>query len=93
MIDIELIFIAAGSGLAIQLLNLIELSNIDKKDRPNFKEFVYYLPYIINPIIGAFIAFVYLKANTQLNPVLALHIGASAPVILKTMASTLPKVK
>jgi len=93
MIDYVLILIAAGGGLALQLLNLLEIPQLKNKDRPDFKDWVYYLPYIINPLIGAFITFVYLKANTTLNPVLALHIGASAPVILRTMASTLPKIK
>lgn len=91
--DTELLLIAAGGGLGLQLLNLLELPNLEKKDRPNFKEFIYYIPYIVNPLIGAFIAFVYLKSNTVLNPILALHIGASAPVVLRTMASTLPKIK
>ncbi len=93
MIDIQLILIAAGGGLALQLLNLLEIPHLEKNDRPDFKDWVYYIPYFINPIIAAFIAYVYLKANTTLNPVLALHIGASAPVILRTMASTLPKIK
>tara|TARA_R110000868_G_scaffold147163_1_gene368407 strand:+ start:1892 stop:2173 length:282 start_codon:yes stop_codon:yes gene_type:complete len=93
MIDMELIYIGAGGGLALQLLSLLELPNIDKKDRPDFKDLVYYIPYVLNPILGAFIVFVYLKAQTELNPVLALHIGASAPVILRTMASAIPKIK
>jgi hypothetical protein len=93
MIDYVLILIAAGGALAIQLLNLLEIPNLKKRDRPDFKDWVYYIPYLINPLLGAFITFVYLKANTTLNPVLALHIGASAPVILRTMASTLPKIK
>ncbi len=92
MNDYVLILIAAGGGFALQLLNLLELSQLKKKDRPDFKDWVYYIPYIVNPIIGAFITFVYLQANTTLNPVLALHIGASAPVFLRTMASTFPKI-
>jgi hypothetical protein len=93
MTDYLLILIAAGGGLALQLLNLLELPQLKKNDRPDFKDWVYYIPYIVNPLLGAFITFVYLKTNTTLNPVLALHIGASAPVILRTMASTLPKIK
>jgi hypothetical protein len=93
MIDSVLILIAAGGGLALQLLNLLELPQLKKKERPDFKDWVYYIPYFVNPLIGAFITFVYLKANTTLNPVLALHIGASAPVTLRTMATALPKIK
>ncbi|MBC6426622.1 MAG: hypothetical protein GDA51_09195 [Ekhidna sp.] len=88
----ELIFIGAGGGLPLQLLSLLELPNIEK-DRPDFKDWVYYIPYVVNPILGAFIVFVYLKTKTEFNLVLALHIGTSAPVILRTMASSIPKIK
>jgi hypothetical protein len=86
----ELIIIAAIGGLAIQLLNLLELGNIKKEDRPDFKDFVYYIPYILNPLFAVLVTYVYLKSNTQLNPILALHLGASAPVILRSLAASIP---
>jgi len=93
MIDYQLILIAAGGGLAVQLLNLLELSHLPISERPNFRDWVYYIPYVLNPIISAFIVFVYLKANTQLSSILVLHIGASAPALLRAMASAVPSIK
>jgi len=92
MTDIQLICIAAAGGFVIQLLNLLELPKLKKEERPNFHDWVYYIPYLINPILGAFLAFIYLSSNTHLNSILALHIGASAPVLLRTMVSTLPRL-
>ena len=88
--EYQIVIIAAGGGLAIQLLTLLELPQLEKKNRPDFSDFTYYIPFLVNPIISAFVAYVYVQAQTQLNPILALHIGASAPLILRTMASTIP---
>lgn len=88
--EYQIILIAAGGGLAIQLLTLLEIQQLEKKNRPDFTDFTYYIPYLINPVISAFVAYVYVQAQTQLNPILALHIGASAPLILRSMASAIP---
>jgi hypothetical protein len=39
------------AGLVAQLLNLLEVTKLEPARRPNFKDWVYWLPYIIGPIV------------------------------------------
>lgn len=89
--DLQLILIAAGGALAIQLLSLAELPKVPKEERPDFRDPVYYLPYLINPVLGGFLAWVYLLSNQPLSALVALNVGASAPLLLRTLAGSLPK--
>ena len=85
------LIIAAGGGLAIQLLNLLELSNVPKDKRPDLKDWLYWLPFLLSPVLSGFLAFVYLASGYDVKPVLALHLGASAPLILRAMAGAIPR--
>jgi hypothetical protein len=87
----SIIYIAAGGSLAVNLLNLLEALNLPKDQRPSFGDFVYWVPYIIYPILGAFVAYVYLASGFEIKPVLALQVGASAPLILRAAASAIPR--
>lgn len=84
------IIYAAFGGFAINLLNLIELRNVPKERRPDFKDWLYWLTFLAWPFLGAGLAFVYLQSNMKLEPILALNVGLSAPLILKSMASANP---
>lgn len=86
-----LVCIGAGSSLAVQLLLLLEQIKLPSDKRPDYKKFIYYWPYIINPALGAFLVYVYvISQDFPLTPLLAFHIGASAPLIIRTMFSTIP---
>ena len=83
----------AGAGaLAVELLKLAEIRNLPKHERPDLKELLYWLPFIILPFLGAGLAYVYIMSDIALKPMLAVNIGVSAPLIIRTMASTVPKV-
>lgn len=86
------IFIPTAAGLAVQLVNLIEVTRIDVSRRPNFKDWVYWLPYIIAPVLGEFTGMVFFE-DTQTPPsaMLQAQVGALAPLLLKTFVSALPK--
>ena len=89
----ELLCIGAGGALAIQLLLLLEINKLPPENRPNYKKFIYYWPYIINPLIGAFLVFVYaLSKDYSMSPWLSLHVGVSAPLILRGLATTVPEL-
>ena len=86
-----LVLIGAGGALAGQLLLLLEQIKLPANQRPDYKKFIYYCPYIINPAIGAFLVFVYaISENNSMTPLLSLHIGASASLIIRTMAASIP---
>lgn len=84
------ICMATGGALAVQLLNFLELIRLPEQSRPNFKSFIYWLPFIINPLLGAFMGYAYAHSSANINTPLAIHIGISAPLILRGMANVIP---
>jgi len=82
---------AAAGALAVELLKLAEIRNIPKHERPDMKEALYWVPYFILPLVGAGLAYVYIMSEIILRPILAVNIGISAPLIIRAMASSVPK--
>jgi len=86
----EAIILSMLGGSIGQLLNLAEIYKIEKSKRPDFKDFTYWLPYIIYPIISGVIAYAYFDDKPDVNKMLAIQIGASAPLIFKSLATAIP---
>lgn len=86
----ENILLPAMGGFAIQLLSLLELAKVPISQRPDLKSLVYWIPYLVNPLLGGLLGFAYFHNEQTINPVLAIHIGASAPITLRMMASSRP---
>lgn len=59
-------------------------------ERPDFHDWLYWLPYILYPLGGGFLVFVYELSGVKFNPVLAINVGVSAPAILRSFASSPP---
>ena len=83
---------AVLGGLGINLLRLAELANHPKQDRPDFKDPYYILQFLLTPALGALLTYVYLASNNQLTPLLALNIGASAPLTFKALIAATPTI-
>jgi len=80
-------------GLAVNFLSLTEIRTIAKPDRPEtFTDWIYSLWFFGVPILGAVLAYAYKCSGTDLSPILSINIGASAPLILKAMASAVPQI-
>jgi hypothetical protein len=89
----KLFWYAVFGGFAINFLRLVELSQMPRAERPEtFSDFLYVLQFIGMPFIGGILAHAYEDSNAVLNPMLAINIGASAPLILKNLASALPSI-
>ncbi len=88
--NFEPVGFAAFGALAMQLLTLMEIKNIPKTQRPDLKDFFYWFPFIVSPILGGFLAFAYSYPNDPLKPLVAVNIGVSAPLILRSMANINP---
>lgn len=84
------VLFAAFGALGMQLLSLMEIRNIPKSKRPDFKDFFYWLPFLVAPFIGGGLALAYIYPDDVLKPLVALNVGVSAPLILKSMASINP---
>jgi len=82
---------ALFGGFAINLVSIVELQNVPKERWPNFKNALYLLPFIIWPILGVGLVYVYASApHIKLDPILAFNVGISAPLIIKSMAQAIP---
>lgn len=86
----EAVYLSTLGGLAVQLLTLVEVRNLPKSRRPDFKDFVYWLPFVINPFFGGLIGYAYFNHQPEVNSLLAIHIGASAPLVVRTMSTVIP---
>ncbi len=86
------ILCAIFGGLAGNVLRLADLINRPKEERPDFKDPLYMLQFIILPLVGGGLAFVYLASGISLTPIVAVNIGASAPLVLKSFANTIPNL-
>lgn len=84
------VLFAYFGALAIKLLEVAELRTIPKTQRPDFKDWVYWIPFFVMPILGAGLAYVYVMSGIALKPILAVNVGISAPLILRAMAEVNP---
>lgn len=80
-----------AGAFAIKLLELAELHKVTPSERPDFKDILYWVPFLILPVLGGGLAQVYVSSDTVLSPLLAVNIGVSAPLILRAMAQAAPE--
>ena len=77
-------------ALALKLLEFTELAKVPAASRPNLKDIVYWIPYVIMPILGGGLAYAYVASSVEMKPMLAINVGVSAPLILRAMAQLNP---
>ena len=89
----QYILLPALAGFLIQLLNLLEITKLEPARRPNFKDWVYWLPYIIGPVIGGFAGyFSFHDKPDSFTAMLGVQVGIAAPLILKGFANVVPRI-
>ena len=84
------VWYAVFGALGIKLLELAELYKLPKLERPDLKDWLYWVPFIVMPILGGGLAQMYISSEILLKPILAVNIGVSAPLILRAMAELNP---
>lgn len=84
------IWYAVFGAFSIKLLELAELHKLPKVERPDLKDWLYWVPFIIMPLIGGGLAHLHVTSDPIITPLLAMNIGISAPLILRTMAQINP---
>lgn len=85
------VWFAMAGAFAIKLLEIAELHKLAPAERPDLKDILYWIPFLILPIIGGGLAHVYVSSETVLTPFLAVNVGVSAPLILRAMAQVVPE--
>jgi hypothetical protein len=86
----EAVWFAAAGALGTKLLELAERPNMRRADRPDLRDFWYWFAVLIMPLLGGGLAYMYLRSGVQLTPVLAVNVGISTPLILRTMGAINP---
>jgi len=82
-------FSVFGAG-AVKLLELAELHKIPKLERPDLNDWLYWVPFLIMPLLGGGLAYAYVSSNISLTPMLAVNVGISTPLMLRAMAQANP---
>lgn len=86
------VLIALLGGASVQILYIVDGLNAPLDRRPDFKSFSYYIGILMNILLSGILGYVYFDDQQQLNKIVYFHIGLSAPLILRTLATTLPEV-
>jgi hypothetical protein len=88
----EPVLVSSLGGLAVQLLSFVEAANAPIDRKPDFKSIIYYIVILVNIGLSAILGFIYFDDAQKLNKIVYFHIGASAPLILRTLATTIPSI-
>ena len=86
----QAVWFSVAGAFGIKLLELAELHKIPKVDRPDLYDWLYWVPFVIMPLLGGGLAHAYVSSSALLSPILALNVGVSAPLILRAMAQVNP---
>lgn len=84
------VILAAIGGFVVNILSLIELKNVPKDRRPDFKDPLYWLPFVVFPLLGGLVGYLYYDATSPLGKFVSFQLGLSSPLILRAAASTIP---
>jgi len=87
----EGIWLSIFGGLGVQLIKLLDLHGKEAEYRPNCKVIGYYIPWIVNPLLGGLIGYAYFEGQININRILAIHVGASSSLIFRSMIEKAPK--
>lgn len=84
------LWLGAAGGLLVKLVELAELRHVRPADRPSLRDPIYWIPVALWPLAGTLLVYVYAGSDQPMSRALALNIGVSAPLIIRTMAASLP---
>ena len=78
-------------GVLSEVLGLFKLRHQEPKNLPAYlKSIFYWLVTTLMSLMGGILVVIYLRSNFSLEPIVAVNVGASAPLILGTLISQTP---
>jgi hypothetical protein len=86
----EAICLCAAGSLCVQLLTLIDIVELRTDQRPDFKNFAFYLSFVVFPLISGITGYAYSEDTVHINKMLALQLGASSPLLFKNLTDSIP---
>ena len=80
-------------GLLGQLLKLIRHANLPKEDRPALvSDPMFWFAGFLLGLLGAIVTAAYERSGVKLPPIVAINVGASAPLIAEKLLSSVPAI-
>lgn len=86
----EPIILSGLGGLTYPLLVYLEHDSTKKSKQITFKKTRDYVAVFIYVFFALLVGYAYFKGQNEVNRLLAIHIGISAPLILRTMSNIIP---
>ena len=83
-----------GGGIAVEALKWFRIREQLHNNLPQYaKKWPYWMVTVVMIGIGGLLAFAYQhSSDVELNPILAVNIGASAPLIVSALVSQAPQI-
>lgn len=82
-----------AGGFLAELFGLWKLRHeLDATLPPYLRSWFYWLMTGLMIGSGGLVSFVYLRSGVQLSPLLAVNVGASAPLIIGSLTAAAPKI-
>ena len=86
----EPVILSGLGGLCYPLLAFFESRNVPKNKRIDLLNIRFFMLVLLNVFFALLIGYAYFSGKSDVNKLLAIHIGISAPLIIRTMAATIP---
>lgn len=81
-------------GIFAQVLGIFRLREHAPSELPAWvTSWFYWLITLFMVVAGGMLVFVYLRSGLTLQPVLAVNVGASAPLVIANLVAQAPKVE
>jgi hypothetical protein len=88
----ENVIMAALGGLVYNIVPLLELWKMPVESRPDFRNLLYWIPYLIWPLLAGFLYYLYESPEFVTSKLIAFHIGVTAPLAFRKMIEVLPVI-
>lgn len=86
----EPVILSGLGGLSYPLLTFLEFDDMKKGKRITFRRFRDYFAIFIYIFLAVLMGYAYFEGKEEVNRLLAIHIGISAPLIFRAMTNVLP---
>ena len=86
----EPVILAGLGGLSYPLLAFLEFDSTKKSKSVTFTKFRDYFVLLLYVFFAILVSYAYFEGEKDVNKLLAIHIGISAPLILRAMSNIIP---
>lgn len=90
----EGVVLSAAGGLAFPLLTLLERIQQPNAKKIDLKDISFYITMLIYLFLASVVGYIYFHGKTDFgvnDRLLALHVGITSPLLIRSLATALPK--